>query len=250
MSAKAYQWSLWQKYTSLNQVIADGYVLNWSAKWLGSDYIYSDSLHYHKQWPKKPEDDSIIVASMREMLDEADVVVGHNVDKFDLNTLNGRMLKHGIQQPSKYHIIDTLKLARRKFRLLSNKLDYLANFLGVGSKIDTGGFELWRDIDEKKCRKAFDRMVTYCENDVFILEEVYNKLRPWDDKAVPHILGGALDKPRCNSCGSDKLHKKGLYHTKTGIYQKYMCTKCGHNMRSRFMEPMDKDQKHNILRST
>lgn len=246
---RAFQWSLWQKYTSINQMISDGYVLNWSAKWLGDDYVYSDSLHYHKSWPTEPENDKIIVQSIRDMLDDADVVVGHNVDKFDLNTLNGRMLKHGIQQPPKYHIIDTLKIARRKFRLHSNKLEYLGKFLGVGQKIDTGGFELWRAIIENHDREAFDRMVAYCEQDVFLLEEVFNKLRPWDDKAIPCVVDSALDRPKCNACGSEKVRKSGFYHTNTQVYQKYQCNDCGHNMRSRYTEKRTQEQRKNLLRS-
>ena len=39
--------------------------------------------------------------------------------------------------------VDTLKEARKVFKFSSNKLDYIAQYLGVGAKMDTGGIALW-----------------------------------------------------------------------------------------------------------
>jgi len=214
---------------------------------LGDEYVYSDSLHWHRGWKDDPTNDKVIMESMWKMLDEADVVIAHNGDRFDVPTLNGRFLLHGMKPPSSFVTIDTLKIARRRFKLTSNKLDFLANYLGLGKKVETGGFELWRAIIEDKCTKSFNKMVEYCEHDTWLLEQVYLKLAPWDNKSPVMYLSEVDDKPLCNICGSDKLHKKGFYRTKTQIFQKYQC-QCGHNQRSP-VGLMDSDTRKNVMRS-
>ena len=243
----AFVWGLFQQNVGINQLAADMYVLDWSAKWLDDEYVYSDSLHYHKLWDTEPDNDRIIVQSAWEMLDEADIVVGHNIDGFDIKTLNGRFLYHGISPPSHYQTIDTLKIARRRFKLTSNKLDFIAQMLGVGEKVVTGGFSLWADIIVHKCRDAFDRMVTYCEGDVWITEAVYKKLQPWNNTTTSLVVRGQYEKPECNACGSSKIHKRGFYHTKTQSYQQYVCVDCGHCLRSKTAEKSPEGKKKNQL---
>ena len=243
----AYVWGLWKQNVGLNQIIQTGYILNWSAKWLDSDYLYTDSLHYHDLWKTDPTNDEIIVQNIRDLLDEADFVVTHNGDKFDIPTIRGRMAVHGIKPFSPVISIDTLKIAKRQFRLPSNKLNYIAQALGLGSKIDTGGFELWSDIISKGCRKAFNKMVEYCENDVLLQEEVYKALRAYDDTHPSlHILDESAEI-KCNACGSTHVLKKGRRASKTRTYQRYVCGDCGHNMRSRKSIPKSTDH---LLRST
>jgi DNA polymerase III epsilon subunit-like protein len=184
-----------------------------------------------------------------DMINEADIVVGHNGDNFDVKTMNARFAVHGIEAPSSYRTVDTLKIARRKFRFASNKLDYLGKILGVGRKIETGGWKLWDDIVTHRDKKAFDKMVEYNIQDVLLLEDVYKELAPWDERHPSTTIFGALDVKACNICGSEKLQKNGSYATNTQKYQKYKCKDCGHNMRSRKAELFEKEQKENLLRS-
>lgn len=242
-------WGLFKQNVGINQIVRDMYVLDWSAKWLGDDYMYSDSLHYHKLFDKEPENDKIILKSIWKMLDEADFVVGHNVKRFDLATLNSRFIQQGIGIPSTYRVIDTLTIARQNFKFTSNKLQFLGQALGVGSKIDTGGFDLWADIILRQDRNAFDRMVAYCEQDVYLLEDVYNKIKAWDKLAPALTAFGDLEEKSCNSCGSTELKGAGYYRTNTATYKKYTCKSCGHCMRTRQAEKTTKEQKHNLLRS-
>lgn len=244
-----YVWGLWNNNISLKQLAADTYILNWGAAWLGEDEVMFDALHYHKRWKSDPQDDYEVCASIWKLLDEADIVVAHNGDQFDTRVLNGRFLKHGMEPPSTYRTIDTLKIARRKFKLASNKLDFLATYLGLGEKIDTGGFELWRNIVENQCTESFDKMVAYCNHDVELLEEVYLALRAWDDKHPAVVTIEDPGTPICNACGSDNVKKNGTYATNTQIYQKYKCSDCGHNLRSRQAEKLKRSHKRNILRS-
>jgi hypothetical protein len=246
----AFVWGRWKQNVAMNQMIQDTYVLNWSAKWLDDEYIYTDALPYHKkEYKADPTDDTAILETLWDLINEADILIAHNGDRFDMPTMNSRFIQKQIPPPDSYRTIDTLKIAKRKFRFTSNRLDDLGQFLDVGRKMDTGGFELWSDIVLKRCPKAWKHMIEYCEQDVFLLEAVYHKLAPWNDKApAAHILD-TTDKPLCNVCGSDRLHKNGTYATNTNTYQKFKCADCGHNHRSRTAMYRDKEEKKNILRS-
>lgn len=241
-------WRLFKENIGINQVIQDSYVLCWTAKWEHEDELISDALHYHPTlWKSDHTNDRIIMGELWKLVDEADIIVAHNADRFDIPVMNARFLAHGMHPPSPYRSIDTLKIARRKFRLASNKLDWLSRFLKIGTKVRTGGFDLWGDIIHSQDTAAFDHMVEYCEKDVELLEQVYITLRSWDDKLPAKSVN--TDGKTCNACGSDDIVKNGSYSTNTQIYQKYKCKSCGHNMRSRFGEKFDIETKHNILRS-
>ena len=79
-----------------------------------------------------------------EILDEADIIIAHNGDRFDLRKIKARFLSNGIMPPMPYKTIDTLKVARKEFALTSNKQDYITKLLGVQEKLDTD-FQLWVD---------------------------------------------------------------------------------------------------------
>jgi hypothetical protein len=51
-----------------------------------------------------------------------------------------RMLLNDLDPPSPYRSIDTLAIAKKEFGFTSNKLAFIAQSLGLGDKLDTGGF--------------------------------------------------------------------------------------------------------------
>lgn len=237
-------WGRYNQNIGMNQIFQDFYVLSWAAKWLDDDYIYSDALFRHKGvYKADPTDDSAILETAWEMLDQADFVIAHNGQSFDRRSINARFIQNGMEPPSSYKVIDTLKVARRQFKFTSNRLDDLGKMLGVGEKLDTGGFDLWRSVIEKKCPKAFKKMLAYNEQDVLLNEEVYKKLRSWDDKHPNFKLGDESRRPACNACGSRRVAKWGTHRAITQIYQKYKCSDCGHCMRAPKAIKLDKKSK-------
>lgn len=241
-------WGMYKQNFNHGQIIQDMHLLCWAAKWLDEDYTYYDALYFHKDiYAADPTDDSAICETLWDMIDEADVVVAHNGDNFDIKTMNARFKLNDLPPPSTYKTIDTLKIARREFRFTSNRLDYLGEILGVGRKLDTD-FSLWYDIVMKQDKKAFEKMMDYNIQDVLLLEDVYNELAPYDRKHPSTVVMQDSDHPLCNVCQSHKVKKNGTYATNTGIYQKYKCTECGHNMRSR-KQIRKLDNPENLLRS-
>lgn len=120
--------------------------------------------------------DKKMLQEFAKVMDSADELVSHNGDSFDIRWIRARCMYHNIAISPKFNSIDTLKLARAQFKLNSNKLNYIAQFLGLGSKISTE-YNLWKKICLNKDKKALKEMVDYCENDVILLEKVYKALK-------------------------------------------------------------------------
>lgn len=243
-------WGRYKQFVSMDQLLQDSYVLCWSAKWLDDKKVMSDALHKHANaYKKDPTNDKPILKSIWKLIDEADYVIAHNGAGFDIPVLNARFIQQGMKPPSSYQLIDTLAVARRSFKFTSNRLGDLAKALKVGAKADTGGFKLWRDVVEKRSKKAFNKMVRYCQTDVVVLEKVYKALRAWDKRHPSTVVKSSLEKPACNACGSERVKRNGSYATNTQVYQKYKCLDCSHQMRARKAEPRTDNQKRNLLRS-
>lgn len=189
-------------------------------KWEGEKKVYS------LQWDEN-QDDKAMLEEFIQIANEADELVGHNGDKFDLAWIRTRCLFHGIQMFPKYSTIDTLKVSRSKFRFNSNKLDYIAKYLGIGAKIRTT-FSLWRDILLDKDEKAMKAMIKYCKGDVVILEQVWEKLKAHTESKIHY---GALyndDKASCPECGSNDLQLVKTRMTASGTKRlQYQCKDCG-----------------------
>lgn len=245
---KAYVWSMWKENISLEKLQEDGYILCWAAKWLGTTEVMTDAIWLHSNYRTNPEDDSVIVKSIHDLLDQADVVIAHNGDNFDLPIINSRCVIHGMIAPSSYKTVDTLKIARSRFKFTSNRLDGLGRFLKVGRKLEHSGMQLWVDVLDKVA-KAQKLMLQYNIQDVLLLERVYNKLRGWDNRHPNLSMFTNEDRPTCAVCGSDHIHKKGFYYTNSMAYPRYKCAECGHNMRGRFTVST-KEERENKLVST
>ena len=223
-------WSLWKQDIGINQIRSNGYVLCVCGN-MNGEILETALPNFPKAYRRDNENDLEVVTEVWEWLDQADIVIGHNVWDFDLKTLNGRFLYYGLLPPSPYKIFDTLKTARSKFRLPSNKLDYLAKFLKVGEKIKTGGHELWTGCREGDLN-AWDKMIEYCHNDVVILEKVYHKLLPW---ATNHPNMALYSNERCcKNCGSKDLTEiEKTAKTNVNEFKAYRCDKCGTLLRER-----------------
>lgn len=186
---------------------------------------YEEEVH-SLNWDSKQCDKKMLEKFIK-IVNSADELVGHNGDKYDLAWIRTRALYHGLPMFPQYTTIDTLKQARGKFKFNSNRLDYIANFLGLGSKLETG-FNLWKDIVLDKSSEALDKMIEYCKNDVVILQKVYEHLSGY----IPHKThyGVAIydDRNCCPECGSKNININKHRTTATGMKKvQFVCNECG-----------------------
>lgn len=217
---------VWGKYEqNVLEYEKEWYMLCFAAKWLDKKGMIVSALPEFKDYNKDKENDLGVVTELWHLLDEADIVIAHNGDAFDVKKANARFVELGMKPPSPYNTVDTLKVARRYFKFNSNKLDDLGQHLGLGKKVDTGGWELW-----KGCRdgdpKAWKLMIKYCKQDVRLLEKVYLALRPW---MTNHPNMGVIlqDDRMCPICASNNIKKRGFARTRVARKQKWQCMSCG-----------------------
>lgn len=220
----SYVWGKYEQNTIEN--VEDWYILCISWKWFGEKETKTVSLTDFPEYKKDKTNDRGVVEVIWERLNAADVVIGHNAAEFDLKKINARMLHWGLTPPSQYKVIDTLKVARKYFQFDSNKLNDLCQYLGLGQKVETGGFQLWKDCMVGDVT-AWGKMVKYNKMDVLLLEKLYNRLLPWID-TFP-IFSAIVDDPKsCVSCGSKKIVKRGMQLMVGGKErQRFVCQDCG-----------------------
>lgn len=184
---------------------------------------HENVVHY-MTWDKG--DDNKMVIDFCKVIMEADEVVGHNGDKYDIKFFKTRALYHGVKSLPKIKSIDTLKISKKEFRFNSNRLDYIGSFLGLGRKIKTE-YNLWREVIAGN-KKALADMVKYCQQDVVLLEKIYKKFEGYTQpKTHIGVLKGGT-KCDCPKCGSSKTYSRGNSVTASGTQNKKMqCQNCG-----------------------
>lgn len=192
-------------------------------------------------------DDKRIMQSLWELLDGSNVLIGHNVDKFDVKIINSRFWYHKMKPTTPYQTIDTLKASRKSLGTMSHRLDYLGKFIERKGKLTTN-FDLW-----KRChfgeQDALDYMLQYNKEDVFLLEDVYLEMRPWIKPHPNYAIYSEANVPCCIYCGHTELEDSGLYVTQANRYISKRCKNCGGFMRERATD-ITTQERNNLLIST
>lgn len=229
----AYVWQTFKTNVTVDQIVSDTYLLSYAAKWLGDKKIVYDSQAHAKSLPN----DTRLLWQIHDLLDEADIVVAHNGQAFDLPFVITRMVAANIPPPSPFKQIDTYKVAKKQFGFTFNKLEFLAKALKCrtlkNKHRNFPGMELWKECLNRN-QDAWKEMAVYNKDDVYVLEEVYIKMRPWieghPNVGIYHDFG----RPVCPKCGG-MVERRGTAYTNTGRYQKYHCLDCGGYSRGRLL---------------
>lgn len=218
-----YSWRIGYNLTiTPDSIIDERKIICISYKWENSDKIYSLS------WDKNQCDRQMLIDFI-EQANQADELIAHNGDRFDIKWIRTRCIFHRIPMFPQYKTLDTLKKAKNGFNFNSNKLDYIAQFLGVGAKVKHSGFDMWKNV-MKGDSDAMNEMVNYCEGDIIVLEDVYFTMQNYI-KTNTHngVINNNL-KYSCPSCGSEhsELIKNNV--TAAGTIKRLMqCTDCDYN---------------------
>lgn len=173
-----------------------------------------------------------IVSKLVDLMNEADIVVAHNGDRFDIPVVKTRALVNGIRKLKSIKSIDTLKIAK-KLRFNSNKLDALGHYLGAGRKVATTGISLWIKCLEGD-KQSLETMVIYNKQDVQLLKDVYYEIVAFDPSGVNLGLFYDDGHEHCPTCGSTNLETTGRT-VKSGlsVYEELQCNDCSRISRRR-----------------
>ena len=185
-----------------------------SYKWLGEDQVYN------LRWNDK-QCDKFLLEQFIEVMNEADMLVAHNGDRFDLKWIKTRALFHRLPMLVNYNQFDTLKVAKKKFMFNSNRLDYISKFLGHEGKIPTS-MKLWDDIILRNCPDAMNKMLEYCDEDVIQLENVYKELMYWEDPKFHAGVNQGKTKQSSPIAGGYNLKLVKTRTTKAGTLKRIM----------------------------
>ena len=214
--ALAYVWGLFDQNVSVSQIVEPSRVLCYAGKWLGDKRTtFVSEFHDGKK---------VMVQTMWDMLNDADICVGYNHVNFDMKHLNREFMLAGLVPPSPVQHIDLLAVMRRNFKMMSNKLGYVTDAVGLDTKLDTGGQALWNQVMQND-RAAWDKFRRYNIQDVVITEQLFQLLSPWIKS--PHAGLWTENLCSCYACGSVNLVAHGVTRSKSAAWPLTQCADCG-----------------------
>jgi len=152
MTAKV--WGLFDQNIALNQIVDEGGIFSWSAKWIDSDEVI------YKDVKGKKSKEKELLKPIWKLMDEADIIIGQNSDSFDIK--------------------------KKHFKFVSNKLEYMSKKFCKIKKLAHSkfpGFSLW-DECEKGNLAAWKEMRLYNMADVQATEELFLELSQFDKTEV------------------------------------------------------------------
>jgi len=135
---------------------------------------------------------------MVEAVDELkkyDLLIGHNIENFDIGFLRTRAYRHNIPFPLNPITYDTMKAFRRvRMRTVLNaigkpsaSLAMVADFLGVKQeKTSIFPVDWWQTVwgNDAERLEALNDIVDHCVKDVRMNAQVYELLLPHDEKVA------------------------------------------------------------------
>jgi len=212
----AHVWGLWQQNVAITQLEKSTEVICFGARWLNGNKVIFKSVHHHGK--------KAMLDELHKLMNKADVLIGWNSQAFDSKHINREFIENGYLPPSPRKELDLMRVVKQNFKFPSNKLDYVAQTLGVGAKIQHTGFQLWLDCMAGD-NKAWKLMREYQEQDVNLLLDLYEILKPWITNH-PHVGLTQNKTDSCRNCGSTHIVKAGMKYTQSGTYQRHQCADC------------------------
>lgn len=214
-------WSLWPKYIPIQMIQQTQRVICFGARWLGSKKVIFRS-EYH-------DGRETMLSDLHELLSEADATLSWNGRGFDTKHANREFLLQGLTEPPPRVETDLMLAVKRKFKFASNKLDHVAQELGVGSKVKVD-MSVWQEClgpDGPEKDAAWAKMKRYQRQDVDLLVDLYDRLLPWIPANMHPNAALYGDPEVCYYCGGDRIQSRGVYRTSSGHYPRFQCQNPG-----------------------
>lgn len=218
---------LWDIETS-NLNANFGFILCIGWKYYGAKKVNLIKISDYKDAFKKDcTNDYHVVKEAKKVLEQADGWVTHYGQRFDEPYLNSRLLYHGLSPlpPMGRAHIDTWRIMRYKMKLNSNRLNSATAFFNLEEKTPVSGPMWIKAIAGDK--KALKYVYEHCKQDIVVLEQAYDKLKPLHTTHFNiNLATGVKDAcPRCGEVGF--LQKRGFQYAATTRKQRYQCQACG-----------------------
>ncbi|BCP41476.1 hypothetical protein MINTMi27_15690 [Mycobacterium intracellulare] len=218
---------------AIDRIRVPARMLCFAAKWYDEEEVqFFSAWDEDRSYNVKPKQYRAMLQAGWDLLDEADVVITWNGNRFDLQWFEGEFAKYDMGPPSPYKSLDLFVVAKRKFgrSLMSLKLDWSARQWLGDKKVPHGGTDLWEDIRygtpaEKAAAQQI--MMDYNIHDVVLTEQLLDKHRAWTGVNFAIYDQDNEDRTVCPHCESPNLVKRGFFYTTSYAYQRHRCKDCG-----------------------
>lgn len=214
-------YGLYNQNHSHKDIIEDWSMLSYAA-W----FVDEDEIHYQDN-RNNPDykDDRSIIEGLHNLISQADWIIGHNSDKFDIKKFNTKAEKYEL--PSRHDPIqyDTLKMLKARYALPSNSLDYAAKYFELKERKSLHGkFPGKVLFDECKNgnQEAWNELESYNKQDVKVTWELFQRLAKHDKRIN---LNSFYQKQTC-ICGNQEFYKNGIKYAKNATFQIWRCKVC------------------------
>ena len=225
-----YSFNVWNTNISPVHIVEPSRMLSFAAKWEGDKRVMFESEfpfgmpEAYADLESRAQHHRFMVNQAWDLLDQADVVVTYNGDRFDLRRLNQEFRLAGLGLPSPYASVDLYKIIKREEDWLSHKLAYITERYHLTGKLEQGvDFSLWRGCMEGD-PKSWRLMRRYNKRDVVTTEEVFHEVS--DLPMVLPALALFDDEPilegHCPVC-REQGQRRGFAYTKTRRYPRFYC---------------------------
>jgi hypothetical protein len=221
----AVTWGIHDQRISYKDIIHEWWLISGQWSWDDSKQVNTVSvLDDPKRFKKDFRDERHVIQTLRDVISEADIVVGHNVKGHDLMKIKAKVTEYKIEAIRMPLVVDTYQWAKAQ-GFTSRKLGDLCTKLDLTEKLThEPGLFLMAAMGDPA---AIQKIVTYGKGDVPTVRELYYRLRPY---APTHpnmnlFRGEAVDC--CPRCGSTKIIHRGYGFTNAGKYPRYYCNDCG-----------------------
>jgi uncharacterized protein YprB with RNaseH-like and TPR domain len=124
-------------------------------------------------------DDRELVKQTCALVREHDVIVAHNGNRFDIPMLRTRALRWHLSPLKDVKLVDPCQIAWRKFKLRSNRLGAIADFVGIKDKKTPLDMSLWADVMLNGSKYGMNKIVEHCEADIRVLSGVLAFVKPF-----------------------------------------------------------------------
>lgn len=219
---EGYAFDVWGNNMTPDKIIQPTAMLSFAAKWRGDP----QSRTVYRSYFETDMHDQLY-----RMMNDADMIVGYNHDKFDLRHINRELVERGYKPPRPVPTVDLLKVVKKRFNFPHYRLDYVASVLLGEKKLETGGFDLWPAFMAQD-PKALRVMKRYNIKDTVLTEKLYDRLLPWIPNH-PYLGGGdiIIDDAdvvyECPTCENKHNHVPDQRRTRCFTIRVNQCGNCG-----------------------
>ena len=199
------------------------FMLSFAWKHPNKDRIHCRALPDYSGYKRDKTNDYKLICDLWDLFNSHDILIGHNIRRFDTRKANARFIKWGLKPPSPYTILDSLVEYRKIAYLDRYGLDFIDRFNGGEGKMATTGWDMHRGAIEGN-PACWRMMKGYNKVDVKKAQHNWEIIAPW--KKYHAEAGGRV----CPNpiCGSVNIISRGPLRRSTTRHQ-FCCKTCGNN---------------------